>query len=41
MNPKVFCAVLGTAMVAIMGLQVYVVHNHGIRPDHVASIAAP
>jgi hypothetical protein len=40
-NPKVFCAVLGTAMVAIMGLQVYVVHNHGIGPAHIASIPAP
>lgn len=37
MDAKIFCAVLGTAMVAIMGLQLYLVHNHGIEPAHVAS----
>ncbi len=35
-----FCAVLGAAMIAIMGLQLYVVHHHGIGPAHIA-VATP
>ena len=39
MDAKVFCAVLGAAMIAIMGLQLYVVYNHGIGPDHVPNFS--